>query len=231
MLFRSQSAVNRLAFDKCGQWSRRRVRFTANIDIRRRRSHVLSCAVPCLLSSPRTAHTARRRAKFDGSQQRRKPFAFSHLWRTFSPRLGSIRRGPLPASALHAPTLRRITKQTLLLGCATIPERVASSAGELRLEEGSALFVPAATPTQLSLRRTLQSPRASGNSMPRIRARSSFSRSAICRTGSTPVKRFGRRPRATSTDSLRAFTASSMAGKTLIGSRSRWPTLAFSLRC
>jgi hypothetical protein len=64
-----QSAVNRLAFDKFGQWSRRRVRFTANIDIRRRRSHVLSCAVPCLLSSPRTAHTARRRAKFDGSQQ------------------------------------------------------------------------------------------------------------------------------------------------------------------
>jgi hypothetical protein len=127
--------------------------------------------------------------------------------------------------------LRRITKQTLLLGCATIPERVASSAGELRLEEGSALFVPAATPTQLSLRRTLQSPRASGNSMPRIRARSSFSRSAICRTGSTPVKRFGRRPRATSTESLRAFTASSMAGKTLIGSRSRWPTLAISLRC
>jgi hypothetical protein len=47
--------------------------------------------------------------------------------------------------------LRRITKQTLLLGCATIPERVANSAGELRLEEGSALFVPAATPTQLSV--------------------------------------------------------------------------------
>jgi hypothetical protein len=47
--------------------------------------------------------------------------------------------------------LRRLTKQTLLLGCATIPERVANSAGELRLEEGSALFVPAATPTQLSV--------------------------------------------------------------------------------
>jgi hypothetical protein len=47
--------------------------------------------------------------------------------------------------------LRRLTKQTLLLGCATIPERVANAAGELRLESGSALFVPAASPFQLSI--------------------------------------------------------------------------------
>jgi hypothetical protein len=47
--------------------------------------------------------------------------------------------------------LRRLTKETLLLGCATIPERVANAAGELRLESGSALFVPAASPFQLSI--------------------------------------------------------------------------------
>ena len=47
--------------------------------------------------------------------------------------------------------LRRLTKQTLLLGCATIPERVSNPAGELRMEHGSALFVPAATPFQLSV--------------------------------------------------------------------------------
>ncbi len=47
--------------------------------------------------------------------------------------------------------LRRITKQTLLLGCATIPEHVVNTAGELRLESGSALFVPAASPLQLSV--------------------------------------------------------------------------------
>jgi hypothetical protein len=47
--------------------------------------------------------------------------------------------------------LRRITKQTLLLGCATIPERVSNAAGELQMESGSALFVPAATPSQLSV--------------------------------------------------------------------------------
>jgi len=47
--------------------------------------------------------------------------------------------------------LRRLTKQTLLLGCATIPERVTNIAGELRLEPGSALFVPAASPFQISV--------------------------------------------------------------------------------
>jgi Methyltransferase domain len=47
--------------------------------------------------------------------------------------------------------LRRLTKQTLLLGCATIPEKVANRAGELCMEPGSALFVPAATPSQLSV--------------------------------------------------------------------------------
>jgi hypothetical protein len=47
--------------------------------------------------------------------------------------------------------LRRLTKETLLLGCATIPERVANSAGELRLESGSALFVPAASPYQVAV--------------------------------------------------------------------------------
>jgi hypothetical protein len=47
--------------------------------------------------------------------------------------------------------LRRITKQTLLLGCATIPARVANAAGELRLEAGSALFVPAATAFQRAI--------------------------------------------------------------------------------
>jgi hypothetical protein len=47
--------------------------------------------------------------------------------------------------------LRKITKQTLLLGCATIPEHVSNSAGELRLEPGSALFMPAASPSQISV--------------------------------------------------------------------------------
>jgi hypothetical protein len=47
--------------------------------------------------------------------------------------------------------LRRLTKQTLLLGCATIPERVRNCAGELQFEPGSALFVPAANPYQLSV--------------------------------------------------------------------------------
>jgi hypothetical protein len=47
--------------------------------------------------------------------------------------------------------LRRLTKQTLLLGCATIPEHVSNPAGELRLEAGSALFVPAVSPAQLAV--------------------------------------------------------------------------------
>ena len=62
---------------------------------------------------------------------------------------GVLYHCPHPLFSLQQ--LRRITKQTLLLGCATIPERVANAAGELRLEPGSALFVPAATPFQLSV--------------------------------------------------------------------------------
>jgi hypothetical protein len=62
---------------------------------------------------------------------------------------GVLYHSPHPLYTLQQ--LRRLTKQTLLLGCATIPERVANAAGELRLEPGSALFVPAASPSQLSV--------------------------------------------------------------------------------
>jgi hypothetical protein len=62
---------------------------------------------------------------------------------------GVLYHCPHPLHTLQQ--LRALTKQTLLLGCATIPEHVSNAAGELRLEAGSALFVPAASPFQVAV--------------------------------------------------------------------------------
>jgi hypothetical protein len=71
------------------------------------------------------------------------------LIRKFVHCAGVLRHCPHPLYTLQQ--LWRLTRQRLLLGCATIPERVVNAAGELRLESGSALFVRAVSPSQLSI--------------------------------------------------------------------------------
>lgn len=56
---------------------------------------------------------------------------------------GVVYHCPEPLRTLRH--LRAITREILILGSATIPERVTSSAGSLSVEPGSALLVPAIT--------------------------------------------------------------------------------------
>ena len=62
---------------------------------------------------------------------------------------GVVYHCPHPLITLQ--NLHRITGKTLILGSATIPERVENIAGSIQLEPGSAIWVPACTPDQLSV--------------------------------------------------------------------------------
>jgi 2-polyprenyl-3-methyl-5-hydroxy-6-metoxy-1,4-benzoquinol methylase len=59
---------------------------------------------------------------------------------------GVIYHCPQPLHTLRQ--LREITRETLILGTATIPETVSSSAGTISVEPGAALLVPAMTQSQ-----------------------------------------------------------------------------------